>query len=320
MTEGNPQPGKIAWLFPGQGAQEVGMGRDAVEASPAARGVLETADRVLGRSITELCFEGPAERLQQTEHAQPALFAASLACLEAARELGGLPDEPPSFVAGHSLGEFSALVAAGALDLESGLRLVAERGRLMQEAAQARPGAMAALLGLDEEAVTAICAEAGAEVCNLNGPGQIVIGGNAQAVETAMRLALERGAQRGVQLRVSGAFHTSHMIPATEAMARAVAQAPLRDPQVPIVANTTALPLTTAHELRDELVEQLAHPVQWLRTVGFLRDQGVAGVIEFGPGRVLTGLVRRIDRSIAVRNVSDAASARSRATPTPAPP
>ncbi len=295
------------------------MGRDLFEGSPAARHLFETADSVLGYALTTLCFEGPAERLQETQHAQPAIFTASLACLEAAREQGGLSREP-AFVAGHSLGEFSALVAASALNFEDGLRLVQERGLLMQQAADANPGAMAALLGLDEVAVRAICEQAGAEVCNFNTPGQIVIGGSKQAIESALALAIERGAQRGIRLKVSGGFHTSMMESAVEGMARAVARAPLRDPQVPIIANTSARPLTTGEQLREELVEQLIRPVQWQRSVEELRSQGVEAVIEFGPGRVLTGLVRRIDRSIGVRNVSDLASAASRSTPAPSPP
>lgn len=311
---------RLAWLFPGQGAQEPGMGHDLFDGSAAARRVFETADRVLNYSVTNDCFEGSAEHLQETRFAQPALFTTSLACLEAARELGGLPETPPAFVAGHSLGEYTALVAAGALDLEDGLRLVRERGRLMQQAAEASPGAMAAILGLDEAAVSAICDEAGAEVCNLNAPGQIVIGGVSEAVESAMALALERGASRGVRLKVNGGFHTSLMAPAVEGMRAAVAETPLRDPDVPVVANTTAEPITTAAALRDELVRQIAAPVHWQRSVEYLRAQGVDGVIEFGPGRVLTGLVRRIDRAFAVRNVSDLAGARSQADPAPTPP
>ncbi len=310
---------RAAWVFPGQGAQEVGMGRDLFEGCAASRRIFETADRVLGIALGELCFAGPAETLQETRHAQPAIFVVSLACLEAARELAGL-DAPPVCVAGHSLGEYTALVAAGALALEDGLRLVAERGRLMQEAAERQPGAMAALLGLEEDAVEAICGEAGAEVCNVNGPGQIVIGGTSQAVDSAMALAMERGAQRGMRLKVGGAFHTTLMQPAAEGMARAVATTPMRDPGVPVIANTTAAPLTTAQALRDELVRQLTGAVQWQRSVEAFRAQGVTGVIEFGPGRVLTGLARRIDRSLAVRNVSDLESARAAAQPLPAPP
>lgn len=291
------------------------MGRDLFDGCAAARHVFETANRVLGYSITELCFQGPAERLQETQHAQPAIFTVSLACLEAARELGGLPAGVPAFVAGHSLGEYTALVIAQALSLEDGLRLVAERGRLMQEAAQQNPGTMAAILGLDEAAASAVCRDTKAEICNLNAPGQVVIGGTPQAVEAAMALALERGAQRGIRLKVGGAFHTSLMAPAAEGMARALAATPLRDPQVPVIANTSAEPLTTAEALREELIQQLTRPVQWQRSVEMLRAQDVTGVIEFGPGRVLTGLVRRTDRSLSLRNVSDVASARPQATP-----
>ena len=291
------------------------MGRDLFDGCAAARHVFETANRVLGYSISELCFQGPAERLQETQHAQPAIFTVSLACLEAARELGGLPAGVPAFVAGHSLGEYTALVIAQALSLEDGLRLVAERGRLMQEAAQQNPGTMAAILGLDEAAASAVCRDTKAEICNLNAPGQVVIGGTPQAVEAAMALALERGAQRGIRLKVGGAFHTSLMAPAAEGMARALAATPLRDPQVPVIANTTAEPLTTAEALREELIQQLTRPVQWQRSVEMLRAQDVTGVIEFGPGRVLTGLVRRTDRSLSLRNVSDVASARPQATP-----
>ena len=295
------------------------MGRDLFEGSVAARGVFEAADGVLGFPLSKLCFEGPAEALQETRHAQPAIFAVSLACLEAARELGGL-DGPPPCVAGHSLGEYTSLVAARALTLDDGLRLVAERARLMQQAAERQEGAMAALLGLDEDAAASVCRDTGAEVCNVNAPGQVVIGGRSAAVEAAMTLALERGAQRGVRLKVGGAFHTSLMQPAAEGMARALADIPMRDPAVPVIANSTAQPLTTAGALRDELVRQLTGTVQWQRSVEALRALGVAGVVEFGPGRVLTGLARRIDRSLAVRNVNDIESARSAAVALPAPP
>ena len=293
------------------------MGRELFDACSAARRVFNTADTVLDFSISELCFNGPAERLQETQHAQPAIFATSLACLEAAREFSSLPQEPPTFVAGHSLGEFTALVAANALELEDGLRLVAERGRLMQRAAEQQPGAMAALLGIGDEAASALCEETGAQVCNLNANGQVVIGGAPDAVEAAMRLALERGAKRGIRLKVAGAFHTFHMASAAEKLAQAVGAAPLRDPTPPIIANTTGEPLMTAEALRDELVLQLTRPVMWRGSVEYLAAHGVTSVIEFGPGRALTGLARRIDRSLAVRNVSDLLSARSQATPPP---
>ncbi|MCH8025483.1 MAG: ACP S-malonyltransferase [Chloroflexi bacterium] len=302
---------RLAWLFPGQGAQFAGMGRDLFEGSSAARRVYEAADDVLGYAVTNDCFDGPEEHLQQTEVAQPALYVTSFACLEAAREFDSLPEQPPAFFAGHSLGEYTALAAAGAVGFEDGLRLVQERGRLMQQAAAQQPGAMAALLGLDEAAVRAICEETDAELCNLNAPGQIVIGGGSEAIEAALALALERGARRGVMLKVSGAFHTSRMAPAAEGMARAVANTTFRDPQAPVIANTSGEPMTNAAELTGELVQQLDHAVHWQRSMEYMVAQGVTGVIEFGPGRVLTGLAKRMERSLTVRNVGDLASAQA---------
>lgn len=309
-----------AWLFPGQGAQQVGMGRDLFEGSTAAKRIFEAADQVLDYSISELCFDGPGETLQETQNAQPALYTVSFACLQAARELGGTLDEMPAFVAGHSLGEYTALVAAGAFEFEEGLRLVQERGRLMQEAGERNPGAMAALIGLDEETAIQVCADSGAEMCNVNAPGQIVVGGAPEKVSGAMSLALERGAKRGILLKVSGAFHTSHMKSAVEGMAVAIDAASIRDPEVPVIANSTGEPITTASEVGNELVRQMASPVLWQRSVEFMAAHGVATVTEFGPGRVLTGLVRRIDRSLAILNVSDLASAKSQTSATPTPP
>lgn len=283
------------------------MGHSLFDASDAARAIFEQADGILDYAVSTVCFEGPEDRLQETQHAQPALFVTSIACLEAARERDVVSSGTPAFVAGHSLGEYTALYAAGALMFEDGLRLVQERGRLMREAADQQAGTMAALLGLAEDAVEAICKETGAEVCNLNAPGQIVIGGAESAVEAAMALALERGARRSVRLKVGGAFHTSFMQPAVEGMKRAVAATTLTDARPPVIANTTAEPLTEAAALREELVRQLARPVQWQRSITFLASQGVESVVEFGPGRVLTGLVRRIDRSISTRNISGAA-------------
>ena len=280
------------------------MGRDLFDSSDAARAIFQQADGILGYAVTALCFEGPEARLQETRHAQPAIFVTSVACLEATRERGVVSDSPPAFVAGHSLGEYTALYAAGALTFEDGLRLVQERGRLMQEAADQKAGTMAAILGLEEDAVDAICQETGAEVCNLNAPSQIVIGGAESAVQAAMALALERGARRSVQLKVGGAFHTSFMQPAAEGMERAVTDTPFTRARPPVVANTTAEPLTDATALREELVRQLTRPVQWQRSITFLATEGVDSVVEFGPGRVLTGLVRRIDSSVSRRNIS----------------
>jgi [acyl-carrier-protein] S-malonyltransferase len=301
-------PGPLtAWVFPGQGAQEPGMGRDLSERYAAARALYEQADRALARSISHLCFEGPPEQLNRTENAQPAIYLTSLACLAAAREAGVI-DLQPAFVTGHSLGEYTALAAAGALDFESGLRLVEERGRLTQDAADARPGAMAALLGLDEAAAQRLCEDTGAEVCNFNAPGQIVIGGDQDAISRACEMAPSRGARRAIRLDVTGAFHTSLMQPATEPFARAVSSAGLRAPGVPFVSNKTTTAMTAAHEITHALVYQLTHPVRWIECVQYLSSQGVTSIIEFGPGRVLTGLIKRIAPDITLRNINSAAS------------
>jgi [acyl-carrier-protein] S-malonyltransferase len=295
-----------AWVFPGQGAQEPGMGRDLYEGSAPARELFDRADAALGRPLSKLCFDGPASELNQTSNAQPAIYVTSLACLAAARASG--VEGSPSFVAGHSMGEYTALAAAGALDFEAGLRLVEERGRLTQAAADQRPGAMAALLGLDEPAVSQLCADTGTELCNLNAPGQIVIGGDADAIAAACKLATERGARRAIPLDVTGAFHTSLMKPAVEAFAKAVSSSGMRAPNVPFVSNMSASAMTGADEIASSLVHQLTHPVRWIECVQYLAAQGVTDVIEFGPGRVLTGLVKRIEPSMALRNVNGAAS------------
>lgn len=301
--------GEVAWIFPGQGSQEPGMGRDVAEAFPAAREVFERADAVLGYALSRLCFEGPDEALRETERQQPAIFVTSLAILEAARSVDALP--PAQFAAGHSLGEYTALVAAGALALEDGLRLVQTRGRLMREASAARPGAMAAILGLDYATVERLCAETGAELCNDNAPSQIVVGGPPDVVERAMASAKQAGAQRTVLLPVSGAFHTSLMRAAAEGMARALEACPFRDPAIPVISNVTAKPLTKAAELRDELVAQLTSPVRWVDGVRAMAAAGARVFYEIGPGRVLAGLVRRIAPETTVVNLNGAEAVRT---------
>lgn len=299
--------GSIAWIFPGQGAQEPGMGRDLYEQSPPARALFERADATLGRPLSTLCFDGPADSLSQTANAQPAIYVTSLACLAAARESGGVAGVP-AFVAGHSLGEYTALAAAGALEFDAGLRLVEERGRLTQAAADARPGSMAALLGMDEDEARRLCADTDTEVCNFNAPGQIVIGGDAAAVANACKVALERGAKRAIQLDVTGAFHTSLMQPAVEAFAKAVSSAGVGAPDAPFISNKTASEMTNADEIAEALVFQLTHPVRWVECVQYMKSHGTTSVVEFGPGRVLTGLVKRIEPTIALRNVNSMAS------------
>ena len=279
------------------------MGRDAFDASPAARQCFERADEVLGRSISQLCFGGPAEELSDTANSQPAIYVTSLAYLAAARERGDLGDDA-AFVAGHSLGEYTALCAADGLDFEAGLRLVETRGRVTKEAGAVAPGRMAAILGLDEAAVSEVCSEAGAELCNINAPGQIVIGGTLEAVDRACTLALGRGAKRAVPLDVSAAFHTSLMAPAADAMRGAIAASSLRDTHIPIVANDRAQPLSHANDIGDELVFQLTHPVRWVQCVEYMVEQGVTKFVEIGPGRVLTGLIKRIAPGAASSNIN----------------
>jgi [acyl-carrier-protein] S-malonyltransferase len=293
----------VAWLFPGQGSQEAGMGRDLYEEHAVARSMYDEADQILGRPLAKLCFEGPDEELSQTTNAQPAIYVTSLACVAAARQTGALNGDP-AFVAGHSLGEYSALAAAGALDFDAGLRLVETRGRLTQAAADASPGIMAAVLGLEEPAVQAVCDESGAELCNINSPGQIVIGGSREAVERACKLAVERGARRAMPLNVGGAFHTVHMAPAVAGMTAAVAEAGIRAPAFPVVANNTARPMTDPGQIGAELTYQLTHPVRWVQCVEYMAEQGVSEFIEIGPGKVLSGLVKRIVPGARLRSIS----------------
>jgi [acyl-carrier-protein] S-malonyltransferase len=295
---------KSAWLFPGQGSQQVGMGQALAERSVAARELFEKADLILQRPISEICFRGPEELLRQTINTQPAIFTASLACLAAAKEHGDLT-EMPAFIAGHSLGEYTAAVAGGALSFEDGLRLVQERGRLMQAAGEENPGTMIAVLGLDEAAARELCAASGAEVCNVNAPGQVVIGGDLDAVARATEMARSYGARRVVSLSVSGAFHTSLMQPAAVGMAVALAETAFRDPQVPIVANGTGMPVCDAAGLRQELSYQLTHAVLWQPSVEHMLAAGVAVFVEFGPGQVLSGLVKRMAPTATVRNIGE---------------
>jgi [acyl-carrier-protein] S-malonyltransferase len=283
------------------------MGRDLYEQLPAARDIFDRADQVLGRSISRLCFEGPAEELGKTVNSQPAIYTMSIACLEVARAQGAVAVRP-AFVAGHSLGEYSALTAAGALAFDDGIRLVEERGRLTQAAADTAAGAMAAILGLDERLAEAVCSETGAELCNINSPGQFVIGGQKDVVARACAVAIERGAKRAIPLDVGGAFHTSLMAPAAAGMDEALAAIEMRAPGVPIVTNDNARPLSDPDAIKRELVYQLTHPVRWVQCVEYMAAQGVTEFVEFGPGRVLTGLIKRIAAGATLRNVNGMAS------------
>jgi [acyl-carrier-protein] S-malonyltransferase len=303
-----------AFVFPGQGAQSVGMGRDLYVASPAARAIFELADATLGFALTRLCFEGPEEALTATENAQPALLtvsAALLASLADSVDVSSVVGRRSSVVAGHSLGEYSALVAAGAIDIPTALRLVRRRGELMSEA---REGGMAAIIGIDEVLLEQICREASAEdapvvIANYNSPGQLVISGASTAVERACALAKERGAKRALPLKVSAAFHSPLMRAAAEGLSAAVAQAAIVDARTLVISNVTAEPLTQADAIRRELIAQVTSPVRWIASVQRMSAAGVDTFVEIGPGSVLTGLIKRIAPDARLANVSDLASA-----------
>jgi [acyl-carrier-protein] S-malonyltransferase len=300
---------KLAYVFPGQGSQWVGMGRDLYQDFGAARTVFDQADEALGFPLSRLCFDGPEDELRQTINAQPAIVATSFACLEASREAVDLP--PASFVAGHSLGEYTALAAAGVLDFADAVYLSRERGRLMHEAGQKVPGGMVAIIGLDEAPLAELCAESGARIANINCPGQIVISGAKDNLNQATELAKSRGAHRAIPLQVSGAFHTPLMQPAVDGMAKVIAKLEFKDPATPIIGNTTAQPLTTARAVKEELLNQLCNCVQWQRSVEYMLGDGVSTFIEIGPGKVLAGLIKRIDRDVKILNIGDAESVRN---------
>jgi [acyl-carrier-protein] S-malonyltransferase len=294
---------KIAHVFPGQGSQSVGMGHKLYQSSPKAKEVFQEADEALQFSLSRLCFEGPEDELRQTINAQPAIMTVSVACLRAASEVNHTVS--PAFVAGHSLGEYTALVAADVLGFTDAIRLVRERGRLMQKAGEIKPGGMAAVIGLDEAALKEICRESGAEIANFNCSAQIVISGSKEALARAMELAKARDARRVILLQVSGAFHSTLMQPTIEGLSAAISQINFRTPEVPIVVNSTAQPVTTAEGVKEELLRQLCNCVQWQPSVEYMVEEGVSTFIEIGPGQVLSGLIKRISNKVQVLNMSD---------------
>jgi [acyl-carrier-protein] S-malonyltransferase len=299
---------EIAFLFPGQGSQSPGMGLELAEHFASAREVFEQADAAMGFPLSKLCFEGPTEELQLTANTQPAILAVSVAAARVLEEKGVRPD----YVAGHSLGEYSALVAVGSIELADALRLVRKRGKYMQEAVPVGRGAMAALLGLEAGAVDEICREAaGDEVvsaANLNSPAQIVIAGHRAAVERAVELAKTRGAKRAMLLNVSAPFHCSLMKPAQDRLSVDLDAVAIRDPRVPLVNNADAAMVRTGEAVRDGLKRQVTSPVRWTDSMLALRRKGADLFIEAGPGKVLSGLMRQIDREAQSWRAGDVAS------------
>lgn len=298
-----------AYLFPGQGAQAIGMGRDVAEAYPEARRVFEEVDDALGEKLSELIWNGDIRELTLTQNAQPALMTASIAVVRALEKEGARINDA-AFVAGHSLGEYSALCAAGAIELADTARLLRKRGIAMQEAVEVGKGAMAAILGLSLDDVVAIARDASAndvcEAANDNDPAQVVISGHAAAVERAMQLAKERKAKRAMPLPVSAPFHCSLMEPAEKAMAQPLADTQITRPGVPIVSNVTATETSEPDEIRQRLIDQITRRVRWRQSVDRMAQSGVDDFVELGAGRALTGMVRRIVKGSAARAVGSA--------------
>jgi [acyl-carrier-protein] S-malonyltransferase len=308
MTQNNLRNLRMAFVFPGQGSQNPGMGKELAENFPVARQVFEEADDALGFAISRLCFDGPAEDLQLTENTQPAILTVSVAAFRAMQEAGVAA---PAFVAGHSLGEYSALVAGGSLSLSDAVRTVRARGRYMQEAVPVGTGAMAAVVGAELSEIGRICVEASQnQVCsiaNLNSPSQAVIAGNTEAVDRAVEL-LSGVAKRVIKLKVSAPFHCALMRPAQDRLAADLEELNFSEPAIPVVTNVDARATTAPDELRDALVRQVSAPVRWVESMQLLIEQGVDTFVEAGPGKVLSGLMRQISRDVKTLNVEDAAS------------
>lgn len=302
---------KTALLFAGQGAQVIGMGKDLAEAFPTAQEYFDRANQVLGYDLASICFNGPEAELTRTENAQPAIFLVSWIALQLLKE--GVPGIRFQATAGLSLGEFTALAAAGVMSFEDGLKVVRLRGRFMQEACEATKGTMAAIIGLDPSATREVCAESGAELANLNCPGQIVISGEWDAVNKACELAKARGAKRALPLTVAGAYHSKLMASAQPKLRAVLSEIPLHLPSVPVISNVTAKPHATAGEIANRLVEQVTSSVRWEESIRYLLSEGFTRFIELGPGSALSGFMRRIDKTADVLHIADVPTLRQTA-------
>lgn len=297
---------KTALLFAGQGAQAVGMGKDLAEAFPAASALFDRANQALGYDLAKICFEGPEPELTKTENAQPGIYLVSWVAFQLLKER--VPALKFEATAGLSLGEFTALAAAGVMSFEDGLKVVRQRGRFMQEACDAAPGTMAAIIGLDEGPTREVCAEAGVQLANLNCPGQLVISGDKAGIDKACELAKARGAKRALPLQVAGAYHSPLMASAQPKLRAALSEIALNLPSVPVISNVTAQPHHTAGEIHTKLVEQVTSSVLWEASMRYLLAQGFTRFIELGPGAALAGFMKRIDKNAICYNVSNGAT------------
>ncbi|MDD5561885.1 MAG: ACP S-malonyltransferase [Candidatus Omnitrophica bacterium] len=293
----------VAFLFSGQGSQYVGMGKDLYESFPEARKVFDRAEELLGFELKRICFNGPEDTLKSTNVSQPAIVTASIAAFEVFKTKSNLA---PSFAAGLSLGEYSALIAAGALTFDAGIRLIHKRGQLMEEASRKHPGKMAAVLDLEVETLRDICMQSGAEIANLNCPGQVVITGKAEAVDQAMELCSQAGAKRVIPLEVSGGFHSSLMSEASVELKFTLDNISISEPKIPVVSNYTAQPQYRISQIIENLTNQIRGSVRWEESMRFILSEGVTDFYEFGPGKVLKGLLRRIDSNAQVINIEKA--------------
>ncbi len=296
----------MAIIFPGQGAQTVGMGKDLADAVPECAALFRKANEVLGFDLARLCFEGPIEELTKSSNTQPAVFAVSMACHTALKLRR--PDVQFAATAGHSLGEWAALCAAGAISFEDALRVLEARGRFMQQACEENPGTMMAVLGQDAETLRKVSAEAGVEVANFNSPEQTVLSGRKEGIDKAEQALKQLGVKKAIRLNVAGAFHSSLMAPAARKLEGLLASVSFATPSMDVLSNVTGQPHTTPDEIRRLMVAQVTSSVQWVSCVRAMQGQGVRGYVECGPGKALTGLVKRIDKEAALHNIHDRSS------------